>query len=108
MPQVLITDIELEGISQTLGQLSYGKTGAGYITENLDGVDYMIGSSEGGVTAWVDGTAERITPAESPSSQIRNSYSLMTSSIGVTDTQLPGPATQPYGANMSGNVFEGL
>ena len=103
----MITDIELDGISETLGQLLYGKTGAGYITENLDGVDYMVGSSEGGVTAWVDGVAERITPAESPSSQIRNSYRLMISSVGVTQSQLPGPATNPYGANVSGNVFEG-
>jgi len=96
---IWIGDVYLESISNSLKALKPGKSGEAYIVENLEGVDFLIGTSFGTV---VDSEGERLTPLQSTSPQIVDSYKHLTSCCGASSTEV-GQVVESY----LGNIFEG-
>ena len=102
--QVWISIITLDAISGALNSIQYASTGVGYITENVDGVDYILASSTLEVT---DASGNRLPPAQSTSSKIRKSWTivedLQTATGSHTDLQ---DAAHVYKA--PGKILEGV
>ena len=98
--QVLITDVTLDKISATLALMDYGKTGVAYVTEALDGVDYLIGASSGNVSKFVNQEPIRVSPDTSEEDQIRASYKWAKSQLLDADNAPANPST-------SGDVLSG-
>ena len=89
--------------------LDVAKNGVTYVTENLEGVDYLIGASDGAVYSSESAHEEgRVLPRESTSDIIRESYDYMVGTFGLNDNMLPGSAEYPFGVNYTGSVFEGI
>ena len=55
--QVWIVDVTLADISSRLGAMEYGASGAAYVLTETDGVDYLVGASEGGVRCFLTSLA---------------------------------------------------
>ena len=101
--QVFLADIMLSEISRSVAVLNTAKNGVTYVTEHLDGVDYLIGASEGAVYS-SETSSGRMTPRQSNSSTIRQSYNYMkglTSDMGLTRDSL-------FGANYTGSALQGI
>ena len=105
---MFIADILLNEISRSVAVLDVAKNGVTYITENLDGVDYLIGASVGGVSSKEGDVTSRMTPRDSNSSIVRESYNYMVGHFGVSNDMLSGALEYPFGVNFTGSVFEGI
>eukprot|EP00658_Telonema_sp_P-2_P048842 TRINITY_DN37144_c0_g1_i1.p1 TRINITY_DN37144_c0_g1~~TRINITY_DN37144_c0_g1_i1.p1 ORF type:complete len:981 (-),score=186.91 TRINITY_DN37144_c0_g1_i1:40-2982(-) len=99
---VVLADCELDDISTELSHLQPGKTGQTYITEYVDGEEYMVGASTGNVL--VDDA--RTTPSASNSSVIRNSYAWLKQRYSV-DGAAGGTQLDNQTVEASGDIFSG-
>ena len=87
-----------------------GENGQAYVTENVGGIDYLLGASEGAVyqiantTTNTDG--KRIVPTESSNSLISSSYSwLIDNGHGTTSTTLATEEVTFKGEPLSGTAI---
>ena len=98
--QVFLADIMLSEISRSVAVLDTAKNGVTYVTENLDGIDYLIGASEGAVYS-SETSSGRMTPRQSSSNTIKQSYNHMVDDYGLTNDMLPG-ANEYTGSALQG------
>ena len=87
-----------------------GKNGQAYVTENVGGIDYLLGASKGAVYSMGNKTTntdgERIVPSDSSTSLISSSYSwLIDNGHGTSSTALATEEVIFKGDSLSGTAM---